>query len=227
MAASTQGFGEVTQKRKTRARSRPAKSGREASNRWGLDFAGAAQRGEIDVYTGEHFAADVKSGAVSGVSRDCPRRRPERDCWPGHVPQAYRSTWTRRGKWPGRDGRHVMTDIMAGEVCYDCRCWIEAVDRSRFVAEFGHYRLEDGSLEVASNRTTTIRDAADIIAANRELFAREQRALDAIVGLLDVPFADNERYEQATMLAHVKRCLARYAKPTRGRIAMRLTPPNR
>jgi hypothetical protein len=136
---------EVRTKKKTtkKRRAAPASTAREANQRWGFEpgFAGAARRGSMDAYTGEHFDADVQAHVIRAT--ECPRQHPEHECWPGDVPIGFRTSWTRRAMaTPPATAANPkpaqrMLEMFSGEICFDCYLFMYWRDRQRFFEEHG------------------------------------------------------------------------------------------
>lgn len=135
----------------------PAKTSREADERWGLGNVGRAQRGEIDAYTAEHFAEDEAAGiVVMPVARECPRHRPERACKPRDVPRYYRTAWLRRTTGRPRAARPVAIPATPVRLARDGASGSRSVGR-----ELYRGRAEDDASTAAPSPRPSPRGAGD------------------------------------------------------------------
>jgi hypothetical protein len=216
-----------------RTKTRPATSNKEALGRWG--FTGSPRPGQ-EAYTADDYAADIEAGVIEIVlAAGCPRQRPELECDPQDVPAHYRSSFTRYARWrplPTQDcpkPSTIRTATMRGELCYDCRMWLYWRDRQAWYgwAGFDHglgyvrpsYSLRrtwtrEEALAPVDERVATISEGMEEIRAAEQLYDRERRDLRLLAG---PPWCETEpkptympRYEQAVLLANVRRFLTCY-----------------
>ncbi len=216
-------------KGKSHRRARPAQTDREARARWG--FAGAAVRGELAAYTGEHFEKDVKAGIIPVPERGCPAHRPERECQPLTYPTFYRCVRMKRlsvvgpppddTHKPKHHRRHDHMEIgerwiqLIGAVCFDCRLWLEWLDHQAFFLEFGDHGLGDMRPNWATRMLLQGDDederaamsTGEFLKACDEIDQRERHDLFQLAGAIETQL---DWYEARLMLRTVRHCLTRY-----------------